>query len=168
MKGVCRKHGVLLIFDEVMCGMGRTGYMHAWQEEGVVPDIQLVGKGLAGGYAAISALLAGIEVADTLGDEAFAHGHTFQNLPMACATGLAVQHIVQEERLIENVRDKGDKLMKKLMARLENHPNVGNIRGKGLFYGVSTGEYCLQATAADWARLNLCKIRRPRRHSNVS
>ncbi|CAA9960987.1 Omega-amino acid-pyruvate aminotransferase [Pyrenophora teres f. maculata] len=136
MKRVCRKHGVLFILDEVMCGMGRTGYMHAWQEEGVVPDIQLVGKGLAGGYAPISALLAGIEVADTLGDEAFAHGHTFQNLPMACAAGLAVQQIVQDDCLLENVRDKGDKLMKKLMARLENHANVGNIRGKGLFYGI--------------------------------
>ncbi|RMZ68648.1 aminotransferase [Pyrenophora seminiperda CCB06] len=136
MKRVCRNHGVLFILDEVMCGMGRTGYMHAWQEEGVVPDIQLVGKGLAGGYAPISALLAGIEVADTLGDEAFAHGHTFQNLPMACAAGLAVQQIVQDDCLIENVREKGDKLMKKLMARLESHPNVGNIRGKGFFYGI--------------------------------
>ncbi|OAG24162.1 PLP-dependent transferase [Alternaria alternata] len=136
MKSVCKKYGVLFILDEVMSGMGRTGYMHAWQDEDVVPDIQLVGKGLAGGYAAISAMLVGPVITDALGEAAFAHGHTFQNFPAACAAGLAVQHIVRDDNLLENVRDKGDKLMKKLMTRLSDHPNVFDIRGKGLFLGI--------------------------------
>lgn len=139
MKNVCKKYGVLFILDEVMCGMGRTGYMHAWQEEGVAPDIQLVGKGLAGGYAAVSAMLVGPEVVDALGDNCFAHGHTFQNFPVACAAGLAVQKIVDEDKLLQNVKIKGDRLMKKLVARLGDHPNVGNIRGAGFFRGVSVG-----------------------------
>ena len=137
MKRVCKKYGVLLILDEVMCGMGRTGYMHAWQEEDVVPDIQLVGKGIAGGYAALSAMLVGPTIVDAMGDNAFAHGHTFQNFPSACAAGLAVQEIVQQDNLLENVRDKGEKLMQKLQARLGDHSNVFDIRGKGLFIGVS-------------------------------
>jgi adenosylmethionine-8-amino-7-oxononanoate aminotransferase len=142
MKRVCRKYGVLLIFDEVMCGMGRTGLMHAWQEEGVVPDIQLLGKGLAGGYANLSAMLAGPLIVDSLGDGAFAHGHTFQNFPAGCAAGLAVQRVVRDDNLLANVCDKGEKLMKKLMARLGDHPYVGNIRGPGLFKGV--GVRCSQ------------------------
>lgn len=138
MKKVCKKYGVLFILDEIMCGMGRTGYMHAWQEEGVVPDIQLVGKALAGGYAAVSAIIVGHEIVEALGHTTFAHGHTFQNFPAACAAGLAVQKIVQNDKLLDNVKDKGEKLMKKLVARLSDHPNVGNIRGAGLFRGVST------------------------------
>lgn len=138
MKRVCRKYGVLFILDCVMCGMGRTGYLHAWQEEDVVPDIQLVGKALAGGYAPISAMLVGHDIADALGDDyVFQHGHTFQNFPLACAIGLAVQERVRDDKLIENVRDKGSKLIKKLTA-LGTHPNVGNIRGKGLFIGVGS------------------------------
>ncbi|KAG9191587.1 hypothetical protein G6011_10321 [Alternaria panax] len=136
MKSVCNKYGVLLILDEVMSGMGRTGYMHAWQDEDVVPDIQLVGKGLAGGYAAISAMLVGPVITEALGGAAFAHGHTFQNFPAACAAGLAVQQIVRDGNLLENVRDKGAKLMKNLIARLSHHPNVLDIRGKGLFLGI--------------------------------
>ncbi|KAF1939899.1 omega-amino acid-pyruvate aminotransferase [Clathrospora elynae] len=136
MKKVCRKHGVLIIFDEIMCGMGRTGRMHAWQEEGVVPDILLVGKGLAGGYAAISAMIVGKEIVVALGHGVFAHGHTFQNFPAACAAGLAVQMIIQDENLIQNAYEKGEKLEKKLAARLGNHPHVGNIRGPGLFKGI--------------------------------
>jgi adenosylmethionine-8-amino-7-oxononanoate aminotransferase len=137
MKRVCQQYGVLLILDEVMCGMGRTGYMHAWQEEKVVPDIQLIGKGLAGGYAAISAMLIGPVIADALGENAFAHGHTFQNFSTACAAGLAVQEIVRDDNLLANVRDKGEKLMQKLKGRLGDHAHVLDIRGKGLFIGVS-------------------------------
>ncbi|KAL1800910.1 hypothetical protein ACET3X_001252 [Alternaria dauci] len=136
MRRVCDKYGVLFILDEVMSGMGRTGYMHAWQDEDVAPDIQLVGKGLAGGYAAISAMLVGPVITNALGEAAFAHGHTFQNFPAACAAGLAVQQIVRDDNLVDNVREKGEKLMKKLMARLSDHPNVFDIRGKGLFLGI--------------------------------
>ena len=97
MKDVCSKHGVLLILDEVMCGMGRTGFLHAWQEEGVVPDIQLMGKGLAGGYAPLSAMLISKDIGQAFErcSGTFNHGHTFQNNPLACAAGLAVQHIIE-------------------------------------------------------------------------
>ncbi|KAI4608637.1 hypothetical protein J4E83_009074 [Alternaria metachromatica] len=149
MKRVCKKYGVLLILDEVMCGMGRTGYMHAWQEEDVVPDIQLVGKGIAGGYAALSAMLVGPTIVDAMGDNAFAHGHTFQNFPTACAAGLAIQEIVQQDNLLENVRDKGEKLMQKLQARLGDHPNVFDIRGKGLFIGIEFVQDKLTKAAFD-------------------
>lgn len=139
MKSVCVKYGVLLVFDEVMCGMGRTGYLHAWQKEGVVPDIQLIGKGIAGGYQALSGMLLSPEITDAIEHgSGFNHGHTFQNSPKACAAGLAVQKIIEEEGLLANVRDKGDKLQEKLEERLGSHRNVGNIRGVGLFRAVST------------------------------
>jgi len=141
MKSVCVKYGVLLILDEVMCGLGRTGYHHAWQEENVVPDIQMVGKGLAGGYAIISAVLFGHDIVNAFrngpGNGAFAHGHTFQNFPRACAAGLKVQQIIEDGNLIGNVRKTGALLRRKLEQGLKYHPFVGDIRGKGLFLGVS-------------------------------
>lgn len=144
MREVCDRYGVLLIFDEVMCGMGRTGYLHAWQKEGIAPDIQTIGKGLAGGFQQLSAMLVGPKVSDAFefgpGSGAFSHGHTFQNYPLACTAGLEVQKIVQEENLLQNVRDKGTKLSKSLKKRLGNHRYVGDIRGVGLFWGVSLDE----------------------------
>jgi adenosylmethionine-8-amino-7-oxononanoate aminotransferase len=141
MKKVCVKYGVLFILDEVMCGMGRTGYTHAWQEENVVPDIQAVGKGLAGGYAPISAVLFGHDIVKAFqngpGNGAFAHGHTFQNFPEACAAALAVQKIIEDDGLLANVREKGELLRWKLEEGLKGHRYVGDIRGKGLFLGVS-------------------------------
>jgi adenosylmethionine-8-amino-7-oxononanoate aminotransferase len=140
VRDVCDKHGVLLIFDEVMCGMGRTGYLHAWQKEGVAPDIQLVGKGLAGGFQPLSAMLVGPRVSDAFehgpGTGAFSHGHTFQNHTLGCAAGLEVQKIIQEECLLQNVREKGSRMSKMLKKRLGNHPHVGDIRGIGLFWGI--------------------------------
>ncbi|EAT90232.2 hypothetical protein HBI56_046540 [Parastagonospora nodorum] len=140
MKSVCVKYGVLLILDEVMCGLGRTGYHHAWQEENVVPDIQMVGKGLAGGYAMISAVLFGHDIVNAFrygpGNGAFAHGHTFQNFPRACAAGLKVQQIIEDGNLIGNVRKMGALLRNKLEQGLKYHPFVGDIRGQGLFLGI--------------------------------
>ncbi|XPS75608.1 hypothetical protein M3J09_007683 [Ascochyta lentis] len=140
VRDVCDKYGVLLIFDEVMCGMGRTGYLHAWQKESVAPDIQLVGKGLAGGFQPLSAMLVGPKVNDAFeygpGSGAFSHGHTFQNFPLGCAAGLEVQKIVQEEKLLQNVREKGSRLSKMLKKRLSDHQHVGDIRGAGLFWGI--------------------------------
>lgn len=139
MKAVCVKYGVLLIFDEVMCGMGRTGYLHAWQREGVVPDIQIVGKGLAGGYSELSAILLSSKISDALesGSSPFNHGHTFQNSPVGCAAALAVQKIIEDEHLLVNVKEKGRMLRRKLEKRLASNPHIGNIRGSGLFIGVS-------------------------------
>ncbi|KAJ8106593.1 hypothetical protein OPT61_g9433 [Boeremia exigua] len=140
MREVCDRYGVLLIFDEVMCGMGRTGVMHAWQAEGVAPDIQTTGKGLAGGFQQLSAMLISPKVSDAFefgpGSGAFSHGHTFQNYPLACAAGLEVQKIIQEENLLQNVKDKGARLSRLLKKRLGNHPRVGDIRGAGLFWGI--------------------------------
>lgn len=143
MRQVCDDYGVLLILDEVMCGMGRTGYLHAWQAADVVPDIQLVGKGLAGGFQPISAMLVGHKIIEAFekgpSNGAFSHGHTFQNHPMAAAAALEVQKIIQDEKLLDNVKEKGTILEKKLRDRLEPHRYIGNIRGPkgGLFFGVS-------------------------------
>ena len=138
MKAVCDKYGALLIFDEVMCGMGRSGTLHAWEQEGVVPDLQTIGKGLGGGYAAIAGVLVGQRVVHALekGTGAFAHGQTYQGHPIACAAALEVQRIITEERLVENVAKLGARLERSLKDRLGGHPNVGDIRGKGLFWGV--------------------------------
>lgn len=138
MKRVCDKHGALLVLDEVMSGMGRSGTLHAWEQEGVVPDIQTIGKGLGGGYAPVSGLLVGNKVVDVLdkGTGVFRNGHTYQGHPISCAAALAVQKIIKEQNLLENVREMGTLLGSLLKSRLSNHPNVGNIRGKGLFWGV--------------------------------
>jgi adenosylmethionine-8-amino-7-oxononanoate aminotransferase len=140
MKRVCDKYGALLILDEVMCGMGRTGTLHAWQHEGVVPDIQTIGKGLGGGYAAVAGLLINHRVVDALdkGTGAFSHGQTYQGHPIACAAALKVQKVIREERLVDNVREMGIIMESSLRKRLESHPNVGDMRGRGLFWGVST------------------------------
>ncbi|KAK0711319.1 pyridoxal phosphate-dependent transferase [Lasiosphaeris hirsuta] len=138
MKIVCEKYGALLIFDEVMCGMGRTGSLHAWQREMVVPDLQTIGKGFAGGYMPASALLVGAKVTELMKreDKAFTHGHTYQNHPVVAATALKVQKIIQEENLIANVEAAGRTLEQVLHKLLGNHPNVGDIRGRGLFWGI--------------------------------
>jgi len=138
MKKVCEKHGALLILDEVMSGMGRCGTLHAWQHEGVVPDIQTIAKGLGGGYAPVAGMLINHRVADALknGSGAFSHGHTYQGHPVGCAAALEVQKIMKEENLIENVRINGQYLGELLHKHLDSHPNVGNIRGRGFFWSL--------------------------------
>ncbi|KAI0482947.1 exocyst complex protein exo70 [Xylariaceae sp. FL0804] len=138
MRSVCEKHGALLIFDEVMCGMGRTGFMHAWQHEGVAPDIQTLGKCLGGGYQPIAGLLANSKVVDVFlgGSGSFAHGHTYQGHPVACAAALEVQKVIREEDLVQNAARMGKLLSERLHSLLDSHPNVGNIRGRGLFWGI--------------------------------
>ncbi|KAH6636459.1 pyridoxal phosphate-dependent transferase [Chaetomium tenue] len=131
MKAVCARHGALLVLDEVMCGMGRTGW-------GVVPDLQAVAKGFAGGYVPASALLVGGKVAGLMEREGrvFTHGHTYQNHPVVAAAALAVQRAVEREGLLGNVRVQGELLGRLLRERLGAHPNVGDVRGRGLFWGV--------------------------------
>jgi adenosylmethionine-8-amino-7-oxononanoate aminotransferase len=141
MKAVCERHGALLVLDEVMCGMGRTGWTHAWQGEGegeVVPDLQTIAKGFAGGYQPASALLVGEKIAGVMGREGrtFTHGHTYQNHPVVAAAALKVQQVVEREGLLGNVRVQGTLLERLLRERLGGHPNVGDIRGRGLFWGV--------------------------------
>src|SRR5262249_45494729 len=128
----------LLILDEVMCGMGRTGTTHAWEQEGVAPDIQTIAKGLGGGYQPIGGILVAERVVDALaaGSGAFRHGHTYQAHPVACAAALAVQTIIRDDDLLPRVRSAGERLAAGLRARLGQHTHVGDIRGRGLFWAL--------------------------------
>ncbi|TVY39774.1 putative aminotransferase, partial [Lachnellula occidentalis] len=139
VREVCDKHGVLLVLDEIMCGMGRTGTMHAWEQEGISgPDIQMIGKGLGGGFVPLSGVLLNQRVFDGLahGSKKLMHGHTFQAHPTACAAALAVQHAIVKESLLSNVLKMGSVLETALRAQLTSLPLVGDIRGRGLFWSV--------------------------------
>jgi adenosylmethionine-8-amino-7-oxononanoate aminotransferase len=138
VRELCDRHGALLILDEVMCGMGRTGTLHAWEQEDITPDIQVVAKGLGGGYQPIGATLATNRIVDALrtGSGAFQHGHTYLAHPMACAAALAVQRVIHEDNLLERVRQMGDLLEQRLTERFGNHRHVGDIRGRGLFRAI--------------------------------
>jgi adenosylmethionine-8-amino-7-oxononanoate aminotransferase len=138
VREICDRHGALLILDEVMCGMGRTGTLHAWEQEGVAPDIQVIAKGLGGGYQPIGGILIGRKVVDALrrGSGSFVHGHTYQAHPVACAAALAVQRVIAEDDLIANVRRMGARLEAGLAERFGNHRHVGDIRGRGLFWAI--------------------------------
>lgn len=138
MQNVCHKHGALFILDEVMCGMGRTGTLHAWQGEDVVPDLQTMAKGLGGGYQSIAALMISKKVVELIRTKSgqFIHGLTYQAMPVQAAAALEVQRVLREDNLLENVSKQGAYLGQRLNALLSNHPNVGDIRGKGLFWGL--------------------------------
>jgi hypothetical protein len=138
IREICDRHGVLLILDEVMCGMGRTGTLFAYEQEGVVPDMVVVAKGLGGGYQPIGAVLVSAKIFDAIsgGSGFFQHGHTYLGHPIACAAALAVQRTVQKENLLVNVQRQGVALRRALDERLEHHPNVGDIRGRGLLLGI--------------------------------
>jgi adenosylmethionine-8-amino-7-oxononanoate aminotransferase len=138
VRAICDRHGALLILDEVMSGVGRCGTMHAWEAEGIAPDIQVVAKGLGGGYQPIGGILVSGRVIEGLrqGSGAFMHGHTYQAHPIACAAALAVQQVIREEDLLANVRAMGARLEAGLVERLGNHRHVGDIRGRGLFWAV--------------------------------
>lgn len=138
MRDVCHKHGALFILDEVMCGMGRSGTLHAWQAEDVVPDLQTIGKGLGGGYMPIAAVMISERIVKALldGSGAFIHGQTYQGMPVQAAAALEVQRVIREQRLTDNVTKQGAYMEKRLRAALGAHPNVGDIRGRGLFWGL--------------------------------
>lgn len=138
VREICDRHGALLILDEVMCGMGRTGTTHAWEQEGVAPDIQAIAKGLGGGYQPIGAMLASGKIIDTIrsGSGAFQHGHTYLAHPLACAAALAVQDVIRKDNLLEQVKQRGKQLEQRLTERFGNHRHVGDIRGRGLFWAI--------------------------------
>lgn len=138
IREICDRHGVLLIFDEVMCGMGRTGHLFACEEDGVAPDLLVIAKGLGAGYQPIGAVLvdARIYAAIRGGSGFFQHGHTYMGHPAACAAGLAVQRVIRDDNLLDNVRVRGGELRRALESRFGNNPNVGDIRGRGLFLGI--------------------------------
>ncbi|GAB7549134.1 aspartate aminotransferase family protein [Cupriavidus sp. 8B] len=138
VRAVCDKYGVLLILDEVMSGMGRTGYLFACEEDGVVPDIVTIAKGLGAGYQPIGAMISTSRIYDTIvaGSGFFQHGHTYIGHATACAAALAVQRTIAEEGLLANVQARGEQLRARLREAVGDHPNVGDIRGRGLFVGV--------------------------------
>ncbi|AUC95409.1 aspartate aminotransferase family protein [Bradyrhizobium sp. SK17] len=138
VRDICNRHGALLILDEVMCGMGRTGTLHAWEQEGIAPDIQAIAKGLGGGYQPIGAMLASDRIVDTVrdGSGAFQHGHTYLAHPLACAAALEVQKTIAEENLLDQVKERGRQLEQRLTERFGNHRHVGDIRGRGLFWAI--------------------------------
>jgi len=138
VRAVCDKYGVLLILDEVMCGMGRTGSLHACEQEGVVPDLMTVAKGLGGGYQPVGAVLAQRRIVEAMskGSGFFQHGHTYLGHPMACAAALAVQQVIRCDGLVAKVREDGIAFGVMLAEALGSHPHVGDIRGRGFFWGI--------------------------------
>ena len=138
VREICDKYGVLLILDEVMSGLGRTGDRHAFEAEGMVPDLLILAKGLAGGYQPFGAVLVSDKVCDALdqGSGLFQHALTYSGHPVAAAAALAVQRTVAEEGLLENVVVMGDRLKRGLNERFGDHPSVGDIRGRGLFQAI--------------------------------
>ncbi|WP_169568029.1 aspartate aminotransferase family protein [Sneathiella limimaris] len=138
IREICDQYGILLILDEVMCGMGRTGSLFAVEQEGIAPDILVTAKGLGAGYQPIGAMLASKRIVQAVADGSgfFQHGHTYMGHPLACAASLAAQKYVEENDLLSNVRAMGGKLKDALQAKFGQHPNVGDIRGRGLFLGL--------------------------------
>jgi adenosylmethionine-8-amino-7-oxononanoate aminotransferase len=138
VREICDRHGILLILDEVMCGMGRTGTLHACEQEGISPDLIAIAKGLGGGYAPIGALLMQDKIFEAVaeGSGAFQHSHTYMGHPLACAAALAVQQVIRRDNLLANVRAQGAYLSRRLRERFGNHPFVGDVRGRGLFQGI--------------------------------
>ncbi|TXH35663.1 MAG: aspartate aminotransferase family protein [Rhodospirillaceae bacterium] len=138
IRAICDRYGVLLILDEVMCGMGRTGTLHACEQDGVAPDLMAIAKGLGGGYQPIGAVLLSEKIFDAFagGSGFFQHGHTYMGHPMAAAAGLAVQHIIRRDNLLDNVRMMGTQLRRRLNECFGNHHHVGDIRGRGLFQAI--------------------------------
>jgi adenosylmethionine-8-amino-7-oxononanoate aminotransferase len=138
IREICDRHGILLILDEVMCGMGRTGTLFAYEQEGIVPDLCVIAKGLGGGYQPIGATLVSKKVFGAVrsGSGFFQHGHTYLGHPLACAAALAVQHTIVRDQLLDNVRKQGAALHAQLTQRFAANPHVGDVRGRGLFLGV--------------------------------
>ena len=138
IRDICDKYGVLLILDEVMCGMGRTGYLYACDHDQVKPDIICVAKGLGAGIQPIGAMLCQDFVFQAIidGSGFFQHGHTYMGHPTACAAGLAVMEELTKPSVMSHVASMGSLLQASLDDALGSHPWVGDIRGRGLFVGV--------------------------------
>ena len=138
VRELCDRHGILLILDEVMCGMGRSGTLHACEQEGVVPDLLTIAKGLGGGYQPIGAVLAQGRLVEAFrqGSGLFQHGHTYLGHAVACAAALAVQRVIQRDGLLDQVKARGHTLQALLQQAFDDHPHVGDIRGRGLFWGI--------------------------------
>jgi adenosylmethionine-8-amino-7-oxononanoate aminotransferase len=142
VREVCDRHGVLFIADEVMCGMGRTGTLHAVEQEGIAPDLMAIAKGLGGGYQPVGAVLASTKIVEALrrGSGMFQHGHTYIGHPVGAAAALAVQRIIKRDGLLDKVKADGAYFAKALRRALEVQPHVGDIRGRGFLVGIELVE----------------------------
>ena len=142
IREICDRHGILLILDEVMCGMGRTGTLFACEQDDVAPDICAIAKGLGAGYQAIGAMLCTAEIYDSIRDGSgfFQHGHTYLGHPTAAAAGLAVLGRLVDQGVVERVTPMGEKLRAALKETFADHPHIGDIRGRGLFLGIEIVE----------------------------
>ncbi|CAG4927485.1 aspartate aminotransferase family protein [Paraburkholderia saeva] len=138
IRAVCDRYGVFLILDEIMSGMGRTGYLYACDEDGVAPDLLTIAKGLGAGYQPIGATLVSDRIYQTItgGSGFFQHGHTYIGHAVACAAALEVQRVIAEDGLLDNVRMRGEQLRAQLREQYAQHPHIGDVRGRGLFVGV--------------------------------
>ncbi|WP_176300426.1 aspartate aminotransferase family protein [Burkholderia vietnamiensis] len=138
IRAVCDKYGVLLILDEIMSGMGRTGYLFACDEDDVAPDLLTIAKGLGAGYQPIGATLVSDRIYRTIVDGSgfFQHGHTYLGHATACAAALEVQRVIADEKLLDNVKARGEQLRASLREHYAAHSHVGDVRGRGLFVGV--------------------------------
>lgn len=138
MREACNRHGVLLILDKVMCGMGRTGTLYACEQEGITPDLVAFAKGLGGGNQPVGAVLAQAKVVHAMqrGSGFFQHGHTYLGHPVVCAAALAVQRVIHRDGLLAKVRQDGEAFGAMLRQDLGGHPHVGDIRGRDFFWGV--------------------------------
>lgn len=138
IREICDQYGVLLILDEVMCGMGRTGSLFACEQEQIVPDILITAKGLGAGYQPLGAMLCTDDIYQTIaqGSGFFQHGHTYMGHPIACAAGLAVMQVLLDQQLLAQVQPKGEALFDMLKQTFQSHPYVGDIRGRGMFLGI--------------------------------
>ena len=142
IREICDKYGVLLILDEVMCGMGRTGTLFACEQDGVAPDIVTIAKGLGAGYQPVGAMLCTAKLYEAIesGSGFFQHGHTYIGHPVACAASLAVLRAMLDRDLVARVREKGKRLSDALNTAFAQHPHVGDIRGRGLFRAIELVE----------------------------
>ncbi|MEM9641480.1 MAG: aspartate aminotransferase family protein [Pseudomonadota bacterium] len=142
IREICDHYGVLLILDEVMCGMGRTGHLFSCEADGIAPDILCIAKGLGAGYQPIGAMICSAMIHDTIaaGTGYFQHGHTYVGHPVAAAAGLAVLQTILSRDLLTRVEAMGEKLTDALAHALGQRAYVGDIRGRGLFRGVELVE----------------------------
>jgi adenosylmethionine-8-amino-7-oxononanoate aminotransferase len=138
IRDICTQYGVLLIADEIMCGMGRVGSLHASTAEGISPDLMTVAKGLGAGYQPIGAVIAAGHVVGAIaqGSGSLANGHTYMGHAVACAAALAVQNVLRDEMLVERVAALGPRLGERLAELFGDYSFVGDIRGRGFFWAI--------------------------------
>ena len=166
VREICNRYGILLILDEVMCGMGRCGARYACLDEDVAPDLLVVAKGLGAGFQPISATLVSETICDTImsGRGFFQHGHSYMAHAVACAAALEVQRVIRDDRLLDNVRVQGARLEQGLRRAFGDHPAVGDIRGRGLLLAMEfVADKATRASFAPdhaiWMRLLLAGLR---------